>query len=114
MPLEIIRPRILQLFVLMPWARLMAAFAPVARRELPSSVPKNQYSSAMSSMSTMREVKIGLDRLSSRTFRWLTISAYLVTLIPWLALKPMMARLMEYRESWVSMPARIGGMPITV
>ena len=46
-PLEIISPSTLFKFVLMPWARAMLAFAPVARSEQPSSVPKNQYSTAM-------------------------------------------------------------------
>ena len=98
----------------MPWARDMASFAPVARRELPSSVPKNQYSTAISSARKISAVKMGLFRPMARTLRWLTIRAYLVTLMPWLALISMMAKLMEYRDSWVRMPARMGGMPMAV
>ena len=41
-PLEITRPSTLVKSVLMPWARAMLALEPVARREQPSSVPKNQ------------------------------------------------------------------------
>ena len=45
--MEIIRPRTLMKSVLMPWARAMLWLEPVARREQPSSVPKNQYSTPM-------------------------------------------------------------------
>ena len=41
-PLETTSPSTLAKLVLMPWARAMLALAPVARREQPSSVPKNQ------------------------------------------------------------------------
>ena len=57
---------------------------------------------------------MGLPKSALRTFRWLTIKAYLVTLMPWLALNSMIARLTEYRLSWVKMPANMGGMPIAV
>ena len=43
-PLESIRPSTFPVSVLMPWARAMLGLAPVARRDAPSSVPKNQYS----------------------------------------------------------------------
>ena len=42
MPLESIRPMTLSKLVLMPCARAMFAFAPVARSEQPRSMPKNQ------------------------------------------------------------------------
>ena len=67
MPLAIIRPRILQKLVLMPCARAMAAFAPVARSEQPSSVPKNQYSTPISTTMTMAVMRIGLRKDSSFT-----------------------------------------------
>ena len=41
-PLEIIRPSTFATLVLMPCARAMFWLAPVARREQPISVPKNQ------------------------------------------------------------------------
>ncbi len=43
MPLEIIRPSILLVLVLIPWALDIFSLLPVARMEQPSSVPKNQY-----------------------------------------------------------------------
>ena len=92
----------------------MASFAPVARREQPVSVPKNQYRMPISTATKISVIKIGLSRLSVRTFRWLTISGYFVTLMPWLALKSITARFSEYSESWVNMPAKIAGMPIAV
>ena len=58
-PLEIIRPSTLLKFVLMPWARAMLAFAPVARSEQPSSVPKNQYSTAMMTTVNSPATKMG-------------------------------------------------------
>ena len=67
MPLEIIRPRILPRFVLMPCARDIASFAPVARSEQPSSVPKNQYSMAISAMMKISVMKIGFCTETSRT-----------------------------------------------
>ena len=42
-PLEIISPSTMFMLVLMPCARDICRFAPVARMEEPSSVPKNQY-----------------------------------------------------------------------
>ena len=39
---------------------------------------------------------------------------YFVTLTAWLALPCMMVRLMEYSDSCVRMPARMGGMPMAV
>ena len=46
-PLESIRPKTTFAFVLMPCARAMFWFAPVARIAQPRSVPKNQYKSAI-------------------------------------------------------------------
>ena len=88
--------------------------APVERRTLPSSVPKNQYRTPIRTARMNRVMKIGLSMLRVRTFRWLTISWYLVTLIPWLALKSITARFSEYSDSWVRMPARMAGMPMPV
>ncbi len=53
----------------------------------------------------------GLLRFSSRTYRWETARWYLSTPTGWLALPPMIRRLMEYRASWVRIPARMAGMP---
>ena len=53
-------------------------------------------------------------RASSRAFRALTTRLYLDTLRATLALFSIIRRLMEYRASWVNMPARIAGMPINV
>ena len=66
----------------MPWARDMASLAPVARREQPNSVPKNQYRTPISSARISSTVKMGLLMPAVRTFRWLTMRAYLVTLMP--------------------------------
>ena len=54
-------------FVLMPWARAMCWFAPVARSEQPSSVPKNQYSTPIRTEQKMSSTKIGLLSASART-----------------------------------------------
>ena len=54
-------------FVLMPWARAMCWFAPVARSEQPSSVPKNQYSTPIRTAQKMSSTKIGLLSASART-----------------------------------------------
>ena len=54
-------------FVLMPCARAMLGFAPVARRELPFSVPKNQYSAAMTATVKISSSGSGFLSDSSRT-----------------------------------------------
>ena len=66
-PLETIRPSTMVTFVLMPWARAMCWFAPVARSEQPSSVPKNQYSTPIRAAQKMSSTKIGLLSASART-----------------------------------------------
>ena len=48
------------------------------------------------------------------TLRRETSRLYLSGLMAWLALPPMIRRLMENRASWVRMPARMAGMPMTV
>ena len=59
----------------------------------------------------------GLSSESSRTYREETIRSYLSTLmgrlerLPFSVPQPIMRRLMEYRASWVRMPARMAGMP---
>ena len=68
-PLAIIRARTLARSVLMPWARAMAGLEPVARREQPSSVPKNQYSAAMVMMIMMPTTKMGFWGPSTFTLR---------------------------------------------
>ena len=54
-------------FVLMPCARAMWGFAPVARSELPFSVPKNQYRMAMTAAVKRSSSGRGLFIESSRT-----------------------------------------------
>ena len=46
--------------VLMPWARAMLALQPVARMPQPSSVPKNQYSSPMTTAMTTATTRMVL------------------------------------------------------
>ena len=69
MPFEIIRPSTLLKLTLMPCARLMFGFAPVARMEQPSEVPKNQYSSAIRMTVNTAVTKIGLLSVSCLTLR---------------------------------------------
>ena len=95
----------------MPWARAMLGLAPVARREQPFSVPKNQYKTAMSTTVNTTSRGRGLSIPTVRTYRWDTSRSYLSTPTAWFALLPMIRRLMEYRDSWVRMPARMAGMP---
>ena len=59
-PLEIISPSTLVKLVLMPWARLMLGLAPVARREQPISVPKNQYRITMMATQKTAPHRMGL------------------------------------------------------
>ena len=111
--MEIIRPSTVLKPVLMPWARLMLGFAPVARMPQPSSVPKNQYIMAISTTVMIPTITSGLRRANSFTQRREMSTPFLSTLMDWLAL-PMIFRLMEYSESWVKIPARMAGMPINV
>ena len=60
--------------VLMPCARAMLAFAPVARSEQPRSVPKNQYSSAITATASAARMINGLESDIARAFRAETIS----------------------------------------
>ena len=64
----------------MPCARAMRALAPVARMPQPISVPKNQYSTAMSRAVTSSSSGMGFSRLNCRTKRWDTMRSYLSTL----------------------------------
>ena len=61
------RPRTLAVLVLMPWARAMLWLAPVARRAEPCSVPKNQYSSAITAAVSSTSSSRGLFSAGSRT-----------------------------------------------
>ena len=87
---------------------------PVARREQPYSVPKNQYKAAMMTTVKITSSTMGLSRDRARTLREETSRVYLLALMAVLALLSMMRRLMEYRASWVNMPARMAGMPMAV
>ena len=58
--------------------------------------------------------RMGFSKLSFFTFRRETSRSYLSGLMAWLALPPMMRRFMEKSASWVRIPARIAGMPMTV
>ena len=97
----------------MPWARDMLGLEPVARREAPSSVPKNQYSTAMTTATKMATTRMGLSRLRDRTLCWSTSRSYCRELTGRLAC-PMIRRFTEYRASWVRIPARMAGMPQAV
>ena len=81
--------------------------------EQPSSVPKNQYSTPMSTAVTRMTITMGLRTANSLTQRREMSRPYLSTLMDWFAL-PMIFRLMEYSASWVRMPARMAGIPIKV
>ena len=78
----------------MPCARDMAGLEPVARMPQPSSVPKNQYSTAMTTADTRMTMMMGLWSANSLTQRREMSRSYLSTLMDWLAL-PMIFRLME-------------------
>ena len=78
-PLDTMRPSTTLALVLMPWARAMLGLAPVARREQPFSVPKNQYKTAMSITVNTTSRGRGLSRLTVRTYRWDTSRSYLST-----------------------------------
>ena len=60
----------------------------------PSSVPKNQYSTAMTTAVAMMTMMMGLCSANSLTQRREMSRPYLSTLMDWLAL-PMIFRLME-------------------
>ena len=75
----------------------------------PCSVPKYQKKTDTSATAMMTPVKIAEGMLREESSRW-----YLSTLTALFAAMPMMCRLMEYRENWVRMPARIAGMPSLV
>ena len=79
----------------------------------PSSVPKNQYSTPITTAVARMTMMMGLCRANSLTQRREMSRPYLSTLMDWLAL-PMIFRLMEYSASWVRIPARMAGMPIKV
>ena len=107
----------------MPWARAMERLAPVARMEEPSSVPKNQYSTAMVTTTKMPRGSRGFCSPSSRIYREETSRWFLSTLTASVAFvplsapqptQPMMRRLMEYSASWVKMPDKMAGMPQAV
>ena len=51
-------PSTLFVLVLMPCARAMLGLAPVARMECPTSVPKNQYSTAMSTTQKIAPIRM--------------------------------------------------------
>ena len=72
----------------------MAGLEPVARMAQPSSVPKNQYSTAMTTADTRMTMMMGLWSANSLTQRREMSRSYLSTLMDWLAL-PMIFRLME-------------------
>ena len=57
--MEIISPSTMFLLVLMPCARDICRFAPVARIEEPSSVPKNQYRMATIATTNSPTMKMG-------------------------------------------------------
>ena len=88
------RPSTTLRLVLMPCARDMAGLEPVARMPQPSSVPKNQYSTPISTAVTMMTMMMGLCRANSLTQRREMSRSYLSTLMDWFAL-PMIFRLME-------------------
>ena len=90
MPLESDRPSTFMASMLMPCARLMAGLAPVARMALPCSVPKYQYSSAMSTAASSSPFQIALGTLRSVRNR-----SYLSGLTGVLAFMLMMRRLIE-------------------
>ena len=68
-PLESIRPSTLVVSVLIPWARDMLELEPVARRAQPSSVPKNQYSTAMTAATKSASRNRGLFSPAARICR---------------------------------------------
>ena len=110
-PLESISPTVTVTRVSIPWALAMRRLAPVARRQEPYSVPKNQYRMPMSTANVTTAGIRGLRADSSFTNRWDTTRLYLSTEMGWLDLLPMIRRFTEYRASWVRMPARMAGMP---
>ncbi len=91
----------------------MCSLLPVARRALPISVPKNQYSTQMTSTTriapTMRvAVLCGMPVKSE-------ILEKIVSLVSRGVLDlPMMRRLIDQRLIWVRMPARMAGISNTV
>ena len=66
-PFDIISPNTLEKLVLMPWARAMASFAPVARSEQPLSVPKYQYINPITMATASASTKMGFESPASRT-----------------------------------------------
>ena len=66
-PFASIRPKVMPDLVSMPCARAMFWFAPVARRELPYSVPKNQYNRPINTARNRITSGMGLFSARSRT-----------------------------------------------
>ena len=109
-PLLSARPITFMRLVLMPWARAMLPLMPVARRAEPCSVPRYRYSATTRATHTPSTIQ--MVRLSSLALE-VKRKETLLTFTAWFAL-PIIFRLMEYREIWVRMPARMSGMPSLV
>ena len=98
--------------------------APVARRDAPSSVPKNQYSTAIMAAVNSPTVTMGCRQRGSsplaapwtkrRDTRRRSRLAGSMTLMATLAFIPIMDRLTDHSPSWVRIPARMAGMPQAV
>ena len=91
----------------------MCSLLPVARRALPISVPKNQYSAAMIATATIAPTMmeaVAEDRPVNSVMREKIVSLCSRGVLD----LPMMRRLMDHRAIWVRMPARIAGISSTV
>ncbi len=108
-PFESARPSTFITLMLIPCALLISGLHPVARIADPISVPKNQYSTAITAAA-----RITPTRMAVGTKRDDRISGNLSTLTGLFAMNPMIARLIEYSANCVRIPARMAGMPSAV
>lgn len=108
-PLEIIRPSTRLKSVLIPCARDIRSLHPVARREHPSSVPKNQYRNTNQNHDNHRyqQNRVSVDRhifnITKRNQQVEFIN------IDRLIGFPIIFKFTEYSPSCVRIPARIAG-----
>ena len=95
----------------MPCARLMLGLLPVARMPQPVSVPKNQYKSPIMTATKANRVSIDHAVFSMEVALIITYCPRVSTAV--LAC-PIILRFTDHRMSWVKIPERIAGMPMSV
>ena len=100
--------------VLTPRARTMSSLFPVALRALPISVPKNQYITATIRMAApipmTWDAWAWLKPVADETMVTMDLDLRRGMLL----LPPIIQRLMDHRDIWVRIPARMDGISKTV